>query len=810
MSEFIKTLLVCILCICCLHSQEISLNKGWNLIGGTNQLASDFLNKYPDIPIIWGYSNNQWSFKVQPSVAKSNYQTYSEIQTLDTNAAYYVYTSKILIIDETFGPIDNNYSSLKDGYYLITSQDLKSEELLAINTDIISIHSLDQSNWKVKEKLDYSNHSTLEPLSNLRQGYGYWVKVDKNKEELSVSLSPSRTSCVAPCSILYSGLGSTSSYLSEPFHQLQYTWSFNDIKPSFVNSPLVNPNLGYSPLAAHLYSTPGTYLTTLLVSSSASSQTTSSLITIADPNVIFSNTTYCVSKINSFTACPTQDSNFHLSSYLAASELMKSLRFAKPKVATRVLFHTDETFDVSEQTYLRDFHSGLQISSYGSGASPILLVDDSSSNYVSSGNMIYMVDVSDISISNIHFKGSYNPTTGIGKHITGIFMYLGCSDITISNNRFEGMGLTIYPHGGTSSKTGQSKHIAIIDNYISDWQDYGVFGDFGYLGTLMGNWIKQNTNAISGSDGKCRDCVPNFPDHGPIRTAYPNNLLIQYNDMYNNAGWSSSGLAHQPNIRIGTGGSATRCVIADNILNGGFTTVSLTPANPTIEGIAKIGDIIIERNQFTASDNTWQMVDSGLGGSIIRNNLFLKPNNGAPTIGTSSFKSAIVFKIVNNNTTLENLGFKNRIYNNTLISNSQNTAANLALLEVNSHFSMFEIYNNLLYLPYIHPSGDGGLISWQHTESMTKVHSNNNLLYAPNTQNFVFNNKSHSLTEWQTSGNDIDSILLDPILVDSSTFNATLTTASPAINKGMMINGLRLDFKTKPRDMSPDIGALEF
>jgi hypothetical protein len=637
-------------------------------------------------------------------------------------------------------------------------------------------------------------------------------------------INPSRTSCIAPCSVMFSTTGTVFPGISDPFTELNYSWNYGDVGVTFNNRSGIDANKSTSPIGAHAFANPGTYQVVLTASSNNGDTAIQTVtITVEDPDVYFANRTYCVSNQNSFTACPNQNSAFHINSHSAISNLLTNMRFNQPILRTRVLFRAGEVFDVSAGTTIRGFAVPLLISSYGTGINPVLQINDASPSITLGSSIFFIRDSSNVIFSGLDFKGNYDPVNGTGKHITGIYMSQASSDITIYNNDFTGLGLVIYAHGGSSSAGIKSQYNMIVDNKISDWQDYGVFGNFGYLGALLANSVKQNPAAVSGSESKCGNCLPNYPDHGPIRTSASNHLLIQYNDMFNNAGWSSGGLAHQPNIRLGTGGIALKSVVSDNTLNGGFTMLSMTPANSTASSAAIQADVIIERNQFTASSNTWQMIDMGLGGATIRNNLFLKPDNAAPPIGSGSFQSAIVYKVAN--TTPENLTYRNKIYNNTLISLAQSSAPNLSILNVVSisstginsvvnEFTLFDVHNNLLYMPFVSNGGDSGLISWQNNvTSMNGVVSDNNLVYAPNNQNFVWDNgQSYDLAAWQLmngQGNSSISTVLDPLLVDPNNFDAHLQQASPAINSGKLVPGLVSDYIKRTHTGAIDIGAYE-
>ena len=626
---------------------------------------------------------------------------------------------------------------------------------------------------------------------------------------ITAVIETSRTTCTAPCGIMFNASTSSSSGVAEPFHQLHYTWSYGDVGSTFQQRPGVDANNSTATIGAHVYEQAGTYTTTLTVTGNDGGTETQTVdITVNDPNVVFANETYCVSNTNNFSACPTQDANFHLASFSAAEIFLSNLRFNQAGLPTRLLFRAGDSFTATNQFSIRETTAALSIGSFDTGIDPIVIISPT----MTDETLFFIHDVSDITFNNINFSGNYDPVTGLGNHVIAIWFYLAVTDSLVYQNKFAGVDTAIYPHGGANLTTNApSQYQMIVDNHISNWQDYGFFGTFGYLSTLLANTIKQDPNAVSGSEGKCGTCLPNFPDHGPLRAGYSDHLLIQYNDMFNNAGWSSGGLAQQPNIRLGTGGTSRKSIIADNNLDGGFTMISMTPANPGTASAAAIADVIIERNQFTASSNTWQMIDMGIGGSTIRNNLFLKPNNAGPPIGTGSFETPIVFKVADDRTTATSLALMNRIYNNTLISLAQTSGQNVAMVEVENNFTKFEIHNNIAYLPFANGNAEAGFLSWMYSGSLSNVSMDNNLLYAPNTTTFVWENGlSTDLSTWQASGNDTNSKVVDPLLIAPNSFDAHLNPNSSAINAGKSRLGLHTDKEDKPRDSIVDIGAYEF
>ncbi|TQV74588.1 PKD domain-containing protein [Aliikangiella marina] len=623
----------------------------------------------------------------------------------------------------------------------------------------------------------------------------------QGSDRIEIEVYVSRTQCIAPCGVMFDATDTTSLDFTESFHELQFHWDFNDQNASFENRPEVEANQSISPIAGHVFKNAGTYDVLLTVSDTNGEVATQVVRVIVDnPETAFAELTYCVSNTNDFASCPSSDSEFHLNSFEEAASILSTIRNFQNQRPARVLFRAGETFTTGlNRVGISGLSAQLLISSYGNGEKPVIAVNEATT----AGELFYLSSNNGFTVSNLYFRGNYDPVTGLGNHPNGFFIWAQSQNYLFYQNKFSGLGLNIYPNGYDNTK-----HQMIVDNHITDWQDYAILGNFGYLSTVLANHIKQNPNAVSGGEGKCGDCVPNYADHGPLRTAEPDHLLVQFNDMFNNAGWSTAGLAHQPNIRLGTNGEVIDSIVSDNRLNGGFNTLEMVPANNGPGSSAVRGKVIIERNTFTASENTTSFINSSLGGVVIRNNVFFKPNNGGPSIGTGTFKSAIWF--ASSNTTAENLTHTNWIYNNTLNSEALTSSPNLAFLEVSNNFTQFAVYNNLANMPHVQGGQDAGLISWKHSGAKTGLVEDNNLLYAPNTTNYIYDNGSQTdLDTWQASGNAANSMVASPELDTNSEFGEELTLSSPAINAGTAISGLFTDYQSSSRETTVDIGAHE-
>lgn len=623
------------------------------------------------------------------------------------------------------------------------------------------------------------------------------LKEMRLSEQLQNTLKISRRECIAPCGVLFDATNFETEEHSSPFDELQFHWDYGDPGAKYINRPNHNANQSLSPIGSHVFDKAGSYKVTLTISHQGKTLLSEKIsIIVREANNAYRGLTYCVSGEENFEKCPSKN---HLGSFAEAKEVLENLRNIQDRRPARVLFRAGEEFETTkDRVSVSGLSANLLLGSYDVGPQPVIKVN----RRMTAGELFYFSNFNGITVTGLTFAGNYNPVTGRGNHPNGFFLWSSSKNALFYRNNFSGLGLTIYPAG-----VKESKYQMIIDNKINDWQDYAVFGNFGYLSAVVANVIKQNPKARSGKDGKCGNCVPNFPDHGGIRTALPDHLLIQYNDFFNNAGWSTGGLAHQPNIRLGTGGEVVDSVVADNQFEGGFAAMELIPANNSLKLAAKRGKLIVERNSFVATKNTMTFISTSLAGLVVRNNNFYKPDNGAPPIGTRSFKTAIWYNAAN--TTPENLTHDNLIYNNSFLSDAKTSAPNVAFLEVANNFSRFTLRNNIVSLPYVNDSHRSGLVSVNYENENLAINSSNNIFHAPSLGHYYsIADKPVNLTELQVAGQEASSQdVYDKFAIDNR--GNVIQGILLVKNKGAAVSGLNNDLHERERDELVDIGVKE-
>ena len=176
--------------------------------------------------------------------------------------------------------------------------------------------------------------------------------------------------CVAPCAVHFDSAGTDDPKYARDFHALIYRWDFGDAAAKAQSwwhtaQTRVTRNEDFGPIVGHVYEAPGTYTATLTATApDGKVGTATRRVVVADPAVVFSNTTYCVSTSGTFTGCN--------GTHITSSDFDAALATAGVGGAKRrVLFRGGETFANSAVTRLfRSSAPGL-IGSYGSGRAKV-------------------------------------------------------------------------------------------------------------------------------------------------------------------------------------------------------------------------------------------------------------------------------------------------------------------------------------------------------------------------------------------------------------------------------------------------------
>lgn len=508
---------------------------------------------------------------------------------------------------------------------------------------------------------------------------------ENGQEFDGVEISSSRLNCIAPCGIFFHGEVQNSAMPEEVRSRMTFQWNFGDPDSAFDALPdgfpesFQDANAAQGQMAAHVFERPGSYNVKLFVTDGAENYSTSSVqVNVDDPDVVYAGAdTLCYSKTGDFMGCPMGARHFN-----DASDAFAAVRSDQ----TRILLRSgEETLFLSKPNF-RNL-SDIQVGSFGEGAKPVLRIDASIE-----GSIFSPRDTNGLTIYGLEMRGDYDPTTGMGENYneSGIRNVGFARNVTVFRNSFGGLANAMLWIDETEA-------VVVADNTITDWYDYGVFDSSPNMSAYIGNSIKQNPEALSGIGSKNRDMIPRWADHGPIRAAEVDTLIIAQNDMFSNTGWSSNGQAHQPTIRYNTSGTRDHFgIINRNRLEGGFSVVALETQNTRTT--ANEGSVIFERNILIGSENTTQMISLGYGGTTIMNNLAVMPNV------QNSFNPFRAFvKASDHPSSMTNSQSPIAIYHNSVVNLQDRNVFPFSVTEGFDFQSFLDVrfQRNLVYAPWV-------------------------------------------------------------------------------------------------------------
>jgi len=635
--------------------------------------------------------------------------------------------------------------------------------------------------------------------------------------------SISRDSCTAPCGIFANALGTESNTTHEPFHELFYLWDFGNPDASFIYRQDVTPNIAKGAIAAHVFDTPGVYTITLNVTDWNSVTSTSEFVLdVQDPEVVYDGNTFCVSVTSNFTDCPTGDVENHFTNITESIDAAFSTDGPR-----RLLIHKDEEYNIRCEGNAISGVGPYHIGSYGTGTDPVIKKEGclpEPGNLLVGGGFFRFSSSEDVSVQGLTMIGGYNPSDGTGNRPSAIST--SGEHVTIYRNNISGFGLTISPSN--------PQYFFVVDNNISNWQDYGSYGSLRDT-AFLGNSMKQKKDVWNAPGGReCRgnlSYVPCPAAHSPIRIPTSQRVVLSFNDMFNNAGWSSGGRAHGATIRVIVDSYGNHTIISDNILKGGFSVVSIDDQQRDDTLLNPADRLIFERNLLIATPNTHSLIGVKPPGKVIRNNILLKLNDGHQFpdedggLGESEFGKGIQLQSTRFEELIDSPVW---IYGNSFIVLEEERAERTRFLRVTGNLTdddiehygatNMHIYNNLAYIPHLNGIDSPprtGFYEWLRNDSA--LTSDYNLFFAPNHGNFSVSRildgstQGNTLAQWQGLGFDLNSLELDPLLINPEGDNFKLTANSPARDAGFEIKGWFEDFEGRWRlDGDFDIGAYAY
>lgn len=424
---------------------------------------------------------------------------------------------------------------------------------------------------------------------------------------------------MAPLSVFFDASGTTDpDATSRPFHDLEYTWNFDDPGSgtwTYGAQPGVSSkNAASGPLAAHVFETAGTYTVTLTATDGTNSASTTTTITVSDPETVFAGTnTICFSTTGTFTDCPSGATHVTTLNFVTAiNDHQDSNR--------RLLFRRGEIFSAASSALIDKAGPGI-VGAYGSGAKPVINGSGSAPALTlnSPGSTTYsdwrLMDLSingqngqageNVGISAI---GPFNQVSILRVDVAGTSTGFAASHWILSAGDQSYDQWTI--QDSTATGVPDCNWTA---HYICNWRIYVVGTRWSMQGNSLDNLGDPSTLHAGGSH--------------VIRTEMLQDSVISNNSLKGAGDFQLNIKLHAWAWDGSAGGNATpatyseKVIIADNKIEGGANPwmVSLGPQDDGSD--ERVRDVIVERNWFKSNSATQMQLHVNSADTTIRNNI---------------------------------------------------------------------------------------------------------------------------------------------------------------------------------------------
>lgn len=563
---------------------------------------------------------------------------------------------------------------------------------------------------------------------------------------ISVDLSPSRTTGIAPLHVFFDASGTTSTVSTvRPFHDLHFTWGFGDVGSGTWAYSGKSKNVAYGGVASHVFETAGTYTVALVVKDTDGTEnTTTTQVVVYDADTQFPGaSTYCFSTSGNFASAPAGSTQVTTSSWATVSGYIAAGR--------RILLRRGETWSCSSPLYINNTGPGI-IGAFGSGAKPVInMTANSVAIQLSSSNpncgdwriMDLSIQCNDYATSQgINFNGTANNITALRVDIENC--YTG----------FEG-GLSILNWWNANGSPGHTLHdgTCVQECTVNDVIGGNQAG--GCACFLVGSRFSFQGN-------QCDDASQ--AQH-ILRTPFLQKGVISNNSLSHCASGRHLVKLHSSydTVGLGLGQFTEKIVVSDNL----FTSVEeawatcFGPENPNQD--ERVRDIIHERNHHIYGAASLYAVVVWAAEVTIRNNIMdLSGSNSA----------GMVF---------------------------------VGRRGVEPASSYVRAYNNSGW-----GDGAGmHLILWIES-TVSYVTLRNNLLYAPNASSrYVYFESGGTSTGFVQSNNQINTNPAFEVQPPVDAEDYDLQPGSPAIDAGYLIPTVYTDFFDGVRVPALDVGAVE-
>lgn len=461
-----------------------------------------------------------------------------------------------------------------------------------------------------------------------------------------ISLVPSRTSGVAPLSVFFDATATADTGVTNrPFHDLEYRWSFEDAGAETwahgAQPGVSSKNSATGAVSSHVFKTPGTYTVSLTVFDGVNSSSTTTLITVQDPNNVFAGTnTICVAQL----IMPVAGSNGCPAGALTV--IQPSFPTAISTYALtgkRVLFKRGDTFSAATSGVLNRTGPGT-LGAFGTGSAPKVQMTGNTAILMLSSRDT--PNIKDWRIMDLEFDGM-NKVDCVAIDAGG-----GINQVLILNMNIYhaaiGIGLdgalvqAHYLFGLTGH--GMYDDIAIVDSTITPrfnapdgWEIYASATRFAIQGNTLGNTlnnssmgshvvripyaekavIANNTIARPGAN----QLAIKLHSEAWCESTSPAGTCTSYDSLPPPPIYNYNNNTHPIGVYAALSGYTEKIIVSDNKLIGADNPYTMSVASQNLHSDERMRNIIVERNWFVSGGATQLSILFNATDITVRNNI---------------------------------------------------------------------------------------------------------------------------------------------------------------------------------------------
>lgn len=499
---------------------------------------------------------------------------------------------------------------------------------------------------------------------------------------ITLNVVASRTSGVAPLAVFFDASASSATTVARPFHDLEYRWDFDftNVNPASGNWATgarggTSPRkVASGPLAAHVYTVPGTYTVCVTATDGANAVAQAITITVTDPDTVFAGaSTICISASGTFTEPPCDSGT---TTNVTTSNFATAIASAGP--GTRLLFRRGETWSAPAPGVLNVGTGPGLIGAFGSGARPKIQAAAGNNSILNVGSG--SVTVTDWRIMDLELDGQ-DISTGcspscIGRAIraTGDMRQILFYRLHIHDS-----------HNGIQASFSGSDdwdQVFIVDSTIENIGTSSAPGATGGVGVF---WAGTRFAML----GNLVDDVT-LSEH-VTRFQFLSKAVISNNTLSRPASGKAALKLHGFTVTTGvfSGIFTEQVVISDNRLASGQPGHIVEVMPQTSSNDERLRDILIERNWFEVLSAAFNRPFIQMSGTDItfRNNL------GDMTPGTGTLAVQVERRGAEPNPVRVN------VYHNSFFSNDSGAVNIIEYCTTNAGVTQSEVKNNLAYAP---------------------------------------------------------------------------------------------------------------